>query len=291
MMLLKLWRQNLLFLFAVVVLGMSLTRVIAAEVEVSVQENKQALKLGFFPIVSTVALFKRFSPLRDYLAEALGRPVELQTAKDFLTFMQRTDEGSYDIVITAPHFAVRAVDSGKYIIRATVTENVQQLFIVPEDSPVKSLQELAGKNIATPPETALMTMMGIRYLADAGLKDDKQPHYRAFTSHNAANQALLAKEVDAAIASSNIVRKAIKQGEKIRILENGNSLPNMPLMVASGLDADLGERISAILVNMSESEKGREVLKQIAFPGYRTVTAKDYEPARIYMEQAVADIK
>jgi phosphonate transport system substrate-binding protein len=215
----------------------------------------------------------------------------MQTAKDFPTFLKRTDGRSYDIVVTAPHFAVRASDSGKYVVRATLVKDVQQLFVVRKDSPVKTIQQLAGKAIATPPKSALMTMMGKRYLKDAGLTGNKQPAYRSFTSHNAANQAVLGKEMDAAIASSNIIKKAIQRGEQLRILEGGNKLPNMALLVASDLDGQLGEQVQEILVGMKKSEKGKQVLKQVSFPGYRAVTARDYEPARPYMEQAAANMK
>jgi len=204
--------------------------------EVKPIPEKKELTLGFFPIVSTVALFKRFSPLRDYLTESLGRPVLLETAKDFPTFLERTDNRKYDIVVTAPHFAVRASDSGKYVIRSTLVKDVKQLFVVLKDSPIKNIEELANKKIATPPRSALMTMMGQRYLSEAGLNDNRKPKYRAFTSHNASNQALLGKEVDAAIASSNLIQKAIKRGEPLRILQVGNKLPNMALLVASDLD-------------------------------------------------------
>jgi len=46
-----------------------------------------------------------------------------------------------------------------------------------------------------------------------------------------------------------------------------------------------------ILVDMNRTEKGRTALKQMSFPAYRAVNAKDYEPARSYMEQAVINMK
>jgi phosphonate transport system substrate-binding protein len=292
MKLFKMHSKHLLLLVPILLLLGIVNLVQAAEpARKAVANNEKAISLGFFPIISTVALFKRFSPLRDYLAEELGRPVVLKTAKNFPTFLKRTDNRSYDLVITAPHFSLKASDSGKYVIRATHIKDVQQLFVVRKNSPIQSVQELAEKKIATPPKPALMTMMGKRYLKDAGLTGNKQPVYRAFTSHNAANQAVLAGEMDAAIASSNIIKKAIKRGDELRILKGGNKLPSMALLVASDLDAELGERITRILVGMKSTEKGRKVLKQISFPGYRAVSAKDYEPARPYMEQAIANMK
>jgi len=249
---------------------------------------KKSLTLGFFPIISTVALYKRFSPLRDYLSESMGREVRLLTAKNFSTFTKRTAERAYDIVITAPHFAVSAADSGKYHIRATLIKDVQQLIVVKNDSRIESVDQLAGKKIATPPGRALMTMMGKNFLQEAGLVGNRTPIYRAFTSHNAANQALLGNEVDAAIASSNIIKKAIKHGEPLKIIGHGLKLPNMATLVASDVDTAIGEQLVRTLTDMKKSDKGKVILKKIRFPGYRGVSATDYEVARPYMEQARA---
>ena len=248
------------------------------------------LTFGYFPIISTVALYKRFSPLRDYLSVHLERPVTLHTAKDFPTFVKRTDAREYDILVTAPHFAVRAADSGKYRIRATLVSDVQQLVIVRKNSKFKHVSELAGKRIATPPRRALMTMMGVEYLKKAGLTGEKTPQYQPFVSHNAANEALLAGQVDAAIASTNIVKKAIAHGAELRIISRGLKLPNMATLVATDMDAQIGDQIVNILVDMVNSAEGKQTLKKISFPGYRAVNASVYEAARPYLEQGIADI-
>lgn len=242
--------------------------------------DEAPLKLGFFPIISTVALFKRFLPLTEYLSAELGRPVVMETAKDFPTFAKRTAQGRYDIVVTAPHFAVRAADSGLYDIRATLTSDVQQLVVVRTDSPVRHLTELAGKHIATPPARALITMMGHDHLAQAGLLGDQAPEYHPFLSHNAANEAVVAGQADAAIASSNIVNKAIAQGAPLRILDKGLKLPNMATLVARDMPPALADRVETILLDMTNSEAGRAALRAISMPGYRSVRAIDYRPAR-----------
>lgn len=253
-----------------------------------VSTDKSPLKFGYFPIVSTVALYKRFSPLRDYLSEALGRKVVLLTAKDFPTFHQRTLQRKYDIVVTAPHFAVSAADSGKYRIRATLTSHVQQLIAVKKSSAIADIHQLTGKVIATPPKRALMTLMGKQYLKNAGIDGDKAVIFRSFTSHNAANQALLAGEVDAAIASSNVVLKATQRGEPLKIIAYGLKLPNMATLVAIDQDPLIGDQIVKALLSLSDSDEGKQVLRSIGFPGYREVSAQDYEIVRPYMEQAKA---
>lgn len=245
-------------------------------------DSDDPLILGFFPLTSTVSLFQRFAPLADYLGERLGREVVLETARDFPTFFRRTQDRRYDIVVTAPHFAVEAVDSGRYRIRATLVKDVQQLVVVRKDSAITTVTDLAGKRVATPPARALITMMGEAHLTEAGLGDDNRPVYMAFVSHNAANEAVVAGLADAAIASSNVVGKAVERGAPLRVISRGLKLPNMATMVASDLPPALGDAVQAALVGMRDDPAGRRALKHIGFPGYRAVGAADYEPVRPY---------
>ena len=127
-----------------------------------------------------------------------------------------------------------------------------------------------------------MTMLGKQFLSDAGLSGKKSPLYRSFTSHNAATEALLGDEVDAVIASTNIIKKALIRGEPLNVIAYGLKLPNMATMVATDKNAEFGDKLVQVLVDMVKTEKGKKVLKAIAFPGYRAVSLLDYEPARPY---------
>jgi len=241
------------------------------------------ITLGFFPLISTVALYKRFGPLAKYLSDELGKPVQLKTAKNFPTFVKRTSQRAYDIVITAPHFAVRANDSKKYQITSTLLSKVQQLVVVHKDSPINSIDELAGLEVATPPAKALMTKMGKDMFKKAGMEGERSPIYTAFTSHNAANKSVTDGKIKAAIASSNIIRKAMKKGAPLKIIGKGLQFPNMATLIATDIDKETVLSVVDALVKMKNSEKGRATLKKIGFPGYRKVNASDYEVVRPYL--------
>jgi len=246
-------------------------------------QDKKALTLGFFPIISTVALYKRFGPLAQYLSEELNRPVQLKTSKNFPTFFKRTSERAYDLVITAPHFAVKANDSKKYNIRTTLISNVQQLVITHKSSSISSIDQLSGKVVSTPPNKALMTKMGKDMFHQAGMINDRAPVYRAYNSHNAANEAVLAGKAVAAIASSNIVKKMIKKGGALKIIGKGLQFPNMATLIASDIDKETETLVINAFTNMKNSKKGRATLKKIGFPGYRRIEADEYEVVRPYL--------
>ncbi len=241
------------------------------------------LKLGFFPIISTIALFKRFAPLQTWLSERLDREVVLETARDFPTFVRRTAAREYDIVVTAPHFALLAADSGRYRVVASLKKDLVGFIVVRRDSPIRTIDELAGKRVATPPRPAIITQAGMDFLQG---RLHPPPAFQAYRSHNAAYQAVLGGDADAAVVSVNAVKKAMKKGLPLRRIGATPPLPNMAVLVATDLPPAVGERLQQALVRMEDDPRGREVLRAIGFPGYRPATNADYEVTRPYLARS-----
>jgi len=246
------------------------------------KSHEELIRMGVFPIVSGVALFKRFAPLKDHLEKELGRKIKLETARDFPTFVRRTADKNYDIVITAPHFSVLAADSGDYQIVARPKRNLVSLIVVAKSSKLTTLSQLAGKRIATPPAPALTTRSGKRYLAQEGLKQEQLPKYVAFKSHNAAYQSVLIKDTDAAIVSINAVNKALDKGIPLKIIGKVPPLPAMATLVSTKFSDQFALSVEKALVSMDTTDNGRAVLKKVGFPGYWSARLKDYEPVRPY---------
>lgn len=250
--------------------------------EAAPPDNSKPLVMGVFPIVSSGALFKRFAPLKDYLATQLGRKLILETAKDFPTFVSRTAEHRYDIVITAPHFSLLAADSGDYQIVARPKSDLESLLVVPKSSAITNVRQLSGKEIATPPAPALTTRSGKDYLAKMGLSGSHAPVYRAYKTHNAAYEAALANDAAAAIVSSNALSKALEKGISLRIIDKLPPLPAMPTLVATSLGAKFSSDVERVLVSMQDTEAGQKVLKKIGFPGFLSAREGDYLAVRPY---------
>ena len=229
------------------------------------EESSNPLVMGVFPIVSSVALFKRFAPLKDYLAQKLGRKLTLETAKNFPTFVHRTAKRQYDIVITAPHFSLLATDSGDYQIVARPKRDLVSLIVVPNISAITDVSQLSGKVIATPPAPALSTRSGKDYLIAKGLRGANAAIYKSYKSHNAAYQAALANDAAAALVSINAVNKALDRGIPLRIIDKLPPLPAMPTLVATNLNEALAKDVERILVDMEKTKEGKATLKEVGF--------------------------
>jgi len=242
------------------------------------------LTFAILPFLSPIALTKRFAPLRDYLSEKLGREVVIETASSFEAFTKKTADGEYDFVLTAPHFTLMAIDSGKYELRASYIKKLQANVVVKTDSDVISVKDLAGKQIGVPPIKAIMTKAGILYLEGKGLVGDRAARYKAYKSHNAAMLAVVSGEVDAAIASNFQVKNQIKKGLPIRIVGETRTYPGMGLLTAKRLTDKLKDGFEDALISMTEDKQGKAVLKEIRYPGYKSAKIIDFEPARVFLK-------
>jgi phosphonate transport system substrate-binding protein len=242
------------------------------------------LIFGLLPSESAVTKFKRYAPLRDYLSRKLKRPIVLETARNFPEFLRRTSVRRYDFLETAPHFVPQAVDSGHYRVLTTIIQPLSAQVVVRKDSAWRSLKQLAGKKVATPSPKAIITKVGIATFSKLGLRNSRSPVYKTYQTHNAAYEAVLGRQADAAIISVNVFNKAIKQGEPLRSIGASRSFPNMSILGAANLPKALRQKLRITLSNMVRDKDGQKVLRQTAYPGYRPATKAEFAPLRRYMK-------
>lgn len=274
-------RMQLLLLFALLN-----PLYIAADTHYS---GSKALVFGFLPSRSPVTLFRQFAPLREYLSQRLQHPVILETAPDYAKFLHNTQKRKYDFVLTAPHFALLAIDSGEYTAPVTYTKALMADILVPQNSPITRINQLSGKLIALPPPGAIISMAGKHYLSQHGLDGARRPHYLSKNSHNACIQALLAGEVAAAVTSVNITRQFLARGARIRKLAHTTALPGMAFLVARDLPAGLQRAFVRALTRMQDIPEGEAALHKMHYPGYRKARPHEFETARPYLKMYRAD--
>lgn len=248
-------------------------------------QQTDKMVFGILPSRSTITMFNRFAPLRDYLAAQLNKQIIFETAPDYDIFLHRSRYRKYDFILTAPHFALLTMDSGHYEIAATYRDPLAAVILTRNDSKLKNLTDLAGKTISIPPDRAIITMAGKYYLMKSGLTGNNEPVYRSYTTHSASLHAMLSGETDAAIISNNVSRHAIKKKQPVRIISRSPNIPGMAILVAKNLPEKSRNNFSHLLLNMHNSSEGRQVLKKINYPGYRKASPKEFDSVRLYLNK------
>lgn len=270
-------RPTRIFIFISVILSLIFIRQ-------SIAEQPEPLVFGLLPSESASSKFQRYASLRTYLSEKLGRDVILETAKDFKTFTHRTKNRRYDFLETAPHFILPAVESGKYQVITTISKPLTAQVVVRNDSSIKSISDMDSIVIATPSAKAIITKIGKEAIKKVLGEKEQTLTYIEYRTHNAAFQAAVGKNADAALISVNIYKKALKNNIAIHSIGESVPIPNMSILVAADLKQKFARKLQKTLVDMNHSESGQAILKNMSYPGYRRTSVKEFEILKKYQK-------
>lgn len=254
-----------MFLLVLASLGFSPAAAMAA--------GEKPLEIGVFPYLSVRAVLTTFQPVRRYLERELGRPVELYTAPDYRSFIERTRQGEYDVLITAPHFARLAQLQTGYVPLAGFTKALEPVIVVAANSPYKKLADLRGKTVVIPDPLALVSMMGLRLLREQGVETDRDFRVVSALSHNSAVLDVTRARADAAITEASVLDHMpddLRNG--VRTIATAGKAPHVMLMAHPRLGQATIRQLRSLLEQFPDhSPEGREFFAVTGYEGLKPV--------------------
>jgi phosphonate transport system substrate-binding protein len=260
---------------------------IALGLPASVQAADKTLTLGVFPRFSAIENTKRYSPLSEYLAARLDTKITLSTSRDFASFWQGVDEQRYDIVQYNQYHYIRSAATYQVIAhnKEFGKSTIAGVLWVRKDSGITDLKQLKGARVIFGgSEDAMMSYIAPMYmLLQAGLNKKDFTWQFAVTPMNSViavyhHQADAAGSGDAVI-DQPAVRQSINTQELVALAVSEQVL-HLPWAVRRTMPAGLRDAIQAALIDLENSESGREVLKAALLTGIGKARDRDYEPAR-----------
>lgn len=245
------------------------------------------LKFGIMPFNSALALIRSHQPLTQHLEQTLGRKIQVLSSTDYFTHINQVLAGDFDLLITGPHFAVMATEKS-YLPLVRYAADLRPGFVVRQDSPWQSEQDLRGKRIGMPSRLAVISSSGIKWLADQGLRLNNDYQVVEFVSHGAAVAAVASGEVDLALTASSAwgqVPEGIRS--KTRMLPTDIRLPHLMTLAHKRLPKPEIERVRQALMSFGDTPAGKAFFRSTEYQGYAPVTAQDLEKLRPYVELTV----
>ncbi|MBS4098681.1 MAG: phosphate/phosphite/phosphonate ABC transporter substrate-binding protein [Sulfuricella sp.] len=228
------------------------------------------LHFGVFPNLSARALVLLYQPMQAYLEKALGRPVQIYSAPDFRTFLERTYNREYDLVVMAPHLARLAQSEAGYLPLFSYTQELHAVVVVAKSSAIQGVEDLRGKTVVLPDRLAVMPMLGLRVLRNHGLQPDVdfKPLYVA--SHS--NSALAVQRGDAQgaiIGSAPYAQFPEELRDSLRVVARSEAIPNQFLLASPNLTPQRIEALRKALSAFAVAEEGRRFLENSGFAGLK----------------------
>lgn len=227
-------------------------------------------------------LFKRLTPLRNYLSKKLNREVIIELAQNPEQLIKRTDAGRYDMILTGPSFAVRAFDSGLYVPGVLPGGLTATVILVDSSSTITSINQLKNKTVSTPPEIGTAAKVAIRLFKENGFNNNEFPKMIPYASHTAALMAAQNGDVDAAIIAGFAYKNFIASGMPVRNIAQSKSFPGISIIFAKRLPVKLREELITTIIELNKSSEGKDVLKKIAFQPFRRASYKEFDDSRSY---------
>ncbi len=248
-------------------------------------QTEGALQVGLLPTLPPLSLLRLYDPLRRHLQQALGRPVDLQTAANFRAHTDDLQASRFDLLITAPHFGVLAADQG-YVGLFRYTLDLSPLIVVPKGSAIKEPRQIKGTRVASADRLAALSVVTEAWLRNGyGLEAGRDFQITTVANHTTAIRAAVLGDVDAAITGRTPLQQ-VPEDQRIGVetIVCPLVVPHQFLLAHPRLGRDSVEAIRRALASFPSTPDGQGFFAASGFIGFTPLTDKDVAMARPYLD-------
>lgn len=242
------------------------------------------LTLGVLPNISARVLLTHYQPVREYLQQALGRPVEVVTANDFRSFAHATRDGQYDAIVTAPNLGRVAQVDSRWVPIAQYEPGIPALLVGAANRD-GALAQLRGKSLALANPQSLVALVGLRWLAGQGLQQGRDFQVVRTPNDDSLGPLIVNGEAPFAIMSMGEFRakpEALRQS--LRIVTEIAKVPGFMLMANPAMAAADRQKLAEALWAMPSTESGRRFFSLSGFTNVRRVDEREIATLDAYVD-------
>lgn len=244
------------------------------------------LVFGVFPHLTAKQVVETYRPIADTLEKHLQRDVIIYSARDFKTFVERTRQGDYDILLTAPHMAWLARQDAGYRPLLKYAQPVYGLLVVKADSPYTEPKALRGRTIATPDPFAVAVLALHAEMAAQGLR----PHidYRTVASgshRNAAIQVINDRADGAMLGQHTYTLLPPELRQQLRVLAKTPSLSSLMYLTHPRLRDAEAQAVRKALLQFASLPAGRTFMHDGGYAGFVDVDGSELQSFHRYALQ------
>lgn len=235
------------------------------------------LKFGSVAMDIPVEMHRRLKPLTKYLSDTLGRPVTLQLSPDMPAAIKEVSTGNVDLSYLTPVAYLKAKKNGNVqLIVKTVTQNAasfQLMIVVKDSSPIKSVEDLAGKTFAFGDAAAILQRAVV---VGAGMPMEKLGEYKFIGHYDNIARGVLNGDFDAGVVKDTTAIKFKPQG--LRVIYGSPPLPPYNIVASNKMDPKLVEKVREAFLRLDASKPEHKAVMEALDPSYdRFVEVADQE--------------
>ena len=219
-----------------------------------------ALRVSAIPDEAPTELQRKFKPLGDYLKKETGLDVQFTPVTDYAAVVEGLANNKIDMAwlggFTYVQAKLRSNGGVVPIVQRAEDEKFTSRFIVPIDSPAKTLADLKGKNFAFgSPSSTSGHLMPRYYLQRDGIDPDKDFKAIAFSGAHDATVAFVASgRADGGVLNASVWDKLVESGNpnaaKVKVIAVTPPYYDYNWTVRPGLDAALTTKLTQAFLKL-----------------------------------------
>lgn len=245
------------------------------------------LVFGVVPYLTAKQTLETYHPLVNALEKHLKRRVIVYSAPDYKTFVARTRQGEYDILLTAPHLAWLAQQEAGYRPLLKHTQDVHGLLVVKSDSPLQTLEAFRGHTLATTDPIAIVALAIQAELAAHGLRPHIDYHVtNAGTHRNAAIQVIQGRADGGTMGVHAYKLMPNELRQQLRVLAETPPLSSLMYLTHPRLRDAQAQAVRKALLAFADTPEGEAFMQRGGFGRFTEIDGKELRAFRTYALQA-----
>jgi phosphonate transport system substrate-binding protein len=217
--------------------------------------------LGFYVLNQrTIALAAQYwNPILTHVSKKSGVPLDLKLAKTAQEGNAMAEKGKYDFLYTNHFFTPERDRLGYKVIARPAGPGIRSEIVVPVDSPIKTLQDLEGKEVGFVSPDGFT---GYWLPLDALLRANVNVKV-VFTGNQEASstQLRINKIAAAGVNSSVMARYARREGFEYRALWTSEVYGDLCIMANPHTPPEKVAAVKKALIEMAKDPEGRAILQ------------------------------
>lgn len=232
-----------------------------------------------FPVAN---LHRDWLPLLERLGKTLGITLKLQLVSGIPRFESDLLAGSPDFAYLNPYHQVMAHRAQGYLPLVHERALLTGILVVRRDDPIRSVQELQGRELAFPAPNAFGASLWMRALLAEREKVQIVPTY-VQTHSNVYRQVIRGKAAAGGGVNHTLQQERDEVRADLRILLETPGVPPHPLSAHPRVDAGLQVAMTEAVLALAKEPAGAALLRAIEMPQPVAANhARDYRPLESY---------
>lgn len=248
-------------------------------------------RLAVHPLHNPKKLFEAYQPLVDYLNKQLvDVHIELEASRDYAAYEAKFRARDPALLLPNPWQTLEALQVGYHVVAmAGDAKDFKGIFIVRKGSSVKIPSDIKGGVVSYPSPTALAAaIMPQFYLYTNGIDINKDiKNVYVGSQESSIMNVYLEKAVVGATWPPPwrlFQRDNPIQAEQLEVLWETPPLINNSIMVRDDVPENISKQIRLLLIGLTETTEGKEILKGMATAGIYAADDTSYDLVRSYIK-------